>query len=179
MTTKNFWLVKGNPRFPIPGIEERCGDIESFLEHGSWSEWITYRRIKDGFNGCKSGDPVFLWSSGKLRSIIGLGSIREIHPDRLRFDINHISRRAFSAEQQVNIKDLRIAFNKHLSQAERDEARYIKPAVVATIYSVSHAQAEVIISLLSDKNLGNKVCKELSIWRTYIKSNPTEAAIPM
>lgn len=29
MPIVNFWVVKGDPRYPVPGVEERCGDIAS------------------------------------------------------------------------------------------------------------------------------------------------------
>lgn len=111
MPRVNFWIVKGNPRYPIPGVEERCGDIDSFLRAMPWSDWITYREVpKD----CRIGDPVFFWSSVKLRSIVGLGLIKNPTIDGQEFHITHLSRQIFPKDQQLNIQEIRNAFNIEL-----------------------------------------------------------------
>lgn len=157
MPIVNFWIVKGNPRYPIPGVEERCGDIASFLRARPWSDWITYRAVPPD---CRIGDPVFFWSSGKLRSIVGLGLIRNPSIDGHEFHLTHLTRKIFSPEQQLNIQEIRQAFDDELSESERDKALYIKPSVVATIYQVRPFQAKILIRLLLEKNPDNKYLRK-------------------
>lgn len=172
MKTANFWIVKGNPRYPIPGIEERCGDISSFLTKAKSSDWLTYRTIHPD---CSEGNPVFFWSSGKLRSIIAIGEISKIHSDRHRFDIQHHSDAEFSVDKRVNIREIRAAFDKELGPNETEQALYLKPSVVATIYRVAQAQAEIIIKLICAKNPTEKEREQLDKWLERISVNKNRA----
>ncbi len=164
MPIVNFWVVKGNPRYPVSGVEERCGDIAYFLRDRS-SEWITYRNVPPA---CKKGDPVFFWSSGKLRSIVALGRIKNPKIDGHAFEINHLSRSFFPPERQLGIEEIRSAFERKLSNAELALAGYIKPCVVATIYPVTQDQARILVRLLSKKNPNNVHLQE---WEKLLASN--------
>ena len=174
MKTANFWIVKGNPRYPIPGIEERCGDICSFLQEASSSDWLTYRAIHEE---CKKFDPVFFWSSGKLRSIIAIGEILKVHSDRHRFDIKHHSTKCFPLDKQVNIREIRAAFEEKPKFYEPEQALYLKPSVVATIYRVTAAQAEIIIKLICAKNPVKEERAQLDKWLKLISVNKHSASL--
>lgn len=165
MKKVNFWIVKGNPRYPIPGVEERCGDIEYFLKASRSSDWVTYHHVPPS---CRKGDPVFFWSSGKLRSIVGLGKIRNPDIDGHVFEIDHLSDAFFPKEKQVGIQEIRNAFERELSEDEYNKALYIKPSVVATIYAVSPGQAAILVRLLHSKNPGNNHLKK---WAGLLSPN--------
>jgi len=160
MAACNFWIVKGNPRYPLPGIEERCGDIASFLDADTWSDWITYRRVP---TACKKNDPVFFWSSGKLRSIVALGKIRNPHIDGHVFEITHLSQAYFPPDCRLGIQEIRDAF----SDEQLASASYLKPSVVATIYPVPIDQASTIVDLLRKKNPDNP---HLAKWSKFCAS---------
>lgn len=149
---KNFWIVKGNPSYPIPGVDNRSGDIEGFLRAFNWSDWITYRRIRDDF---KPNDRVFFWSSGRIRAIVGLAIVRKVHKDKQHFDLNHISEDILPKANQLGIEEIKSAFRRHFSPSRYDKVTYIKPCVVATIYPVADEEAHILIRLLLDKNPQN------------------------
>lgn len=164
MPESNFWIVKGNPRYPIAGIDERNGNLKDFLKtNNTWSDWLTYRKVP---NTCKKGDPVFFWSSGKLRAIVGLGTIRNPKIDGHEFHLNHISSCLFPSEQQLGIEEIRHVFKSTLDKKEFEAASYIKPCVVATIYPVSHPQAGILIRLLLEKQPANQ---DLRDWLCLVR----------
>lgn len=161
MTQTRYWIVKGNPRYPIAGVDRRCGDIVRFLKNYSSTKWLTYKHIKDS---CSAGDRVFLWQSSPYLHIIGLGTIEKVLSRRSaenHFIIQHEPEKSL-LKKPVTIAEIRSAFDEGLSSEEQDKAGYLKRSVVATLYEVSQKQAEILIELVRKANPRNGIIKTWS-----------------
>lgn len=176
MPRVNFWIVKGNPRYPLPGVDERNGNLKEFLMKGiTWSNWITYKKVPEI---CHKGDPVFFWSSGKLRAIVGLGTIKNPNIDGHEFHLNHISQRLLPTNLRVGIEEISSAFKKFLLPSECNAATYIKPCVVSTIYPVTSPQARIIIKLLLQKQQRYRTLETHTLREWFAYTGPESRSDP-
>lgn len=159
MAQKLYWIVKGNPRYPLEGVDTRCGDIVRFLTDYSSTKWLTYKHIEDS---CKADDRVFFWQSSPHLHIIGLGTIEEVHSRKRpenHFTIQHEQGKSLLMKP-VTIAEIRKAFKEKLSPDEQERADYLKKSVVATLYKVSQKQAKILMELVCRENPTNEIIKD-------------------
>lgn len=169
MPPRRFWIVKANRRFPIPGRDERYGDLDAILSQKSPAPWLTYKHIDEL---CQRGDGIFFWRSSPKCDVRGIGIFERIHSYRNpenRFDVRYVLNGPIP--NPVQLRSIRQVFQNHpLLAAPERSASFLKPSVVQTIYPLNGNQARVIATLLISENANDRhplavsTCEYLREW---------------
>lgn len=151
MSPQNYWVVKGNPDYPIPGIDSRDGDMTNFLPYyinnpkAKPISWLQYRKsISDNY---RRNDLIFAWRSGRRIGIVGLGVAIKKSPyegGRQLFEWKPLL--MLPNNSFIKLNEIRHALG--CLTPDNQVPRFTMPGIVQTIYEATHEQARIMLSLV-------------------------------